>query len=143
MKQTIVPAGAGQDYDWDLDHVYVKTPTEVAGGRVTVVEDTLKPGFHLARHHHKSMAEIFYILTGEVAFEFDDERITATPGVMVNIPAGIRHDVSSERGATLLTIFSPGGFDNYLSECASLTAVQSTDPEYLAALAERYDIWPD
>jgi mannose-6-phosphate isomerase-like protein (cupin superfamily) len=143
MKQTIVPAGAGKNYDWDLDHVFVKTPQQVANGRVTIVEDTLKPGFHLARHHHKAMAELFYILTGQVVFEFDDEVATATPGMMINIPAGIRHDVRSERGATLLTIFSPGGFDNYLSECASLTTSQSANPGFLAALAERYDIWPD
>jgi quercetin dioxygenase-like cupin family protein len=66
MKQHIVPAGGGQDYDWSNDHVYVKTPRSMTEVRVTVVEDTLKPGFDLARHYHKKMVEIFYVLHGEV-----------------------------------------------------------------------------
>ena len=76
MKQGIVQAGTGKDYDWANDHVYVKAPLEASDGRMTLVEDTLKPGFDLARHHHRSMVEIFYILDGVVTFEFDEETIT-------------------------------------------------------------------
>lgn len=143
LKQSIIAAGAGPDYDWSADHVFVKTPAEVTAGRVTVVEDTLKPGFHLPRHHHKQMAELFYILEGEVVFTFDDETVTATPAMMVNIPAGVRHDVRCAEGGKLITIFSPGGFDSYLAECAAMTPEQSADPEFNLALAHRYDIWAD
>ena len=37
----------------------------------SLVEDTMKPGFHLGRHHHKKMTEIFYILEGELTLIFD------------------------------------------------------------------------
>ena len=66
MKQVIVPSGQGENYDWSQDHIFLKTPHDLTGGRVTVVEDTLKPGFHLPRHYHKAMIEIFYILEGEI-----------------------------------------------------------------------------
>src|ERR1700722_12986422 len=135
MKQQIVEAGAGQDYDWSNDHVYVKTAVDLTEGRVTVVEDTLKPGFDLARHYHKRMTEIFYILDGEVAFQFDDqpEPTTTTPGMVINIPPRIWHRVTSRKGAKLITIFSPGGFDKYLSEMAPLTAAQFADQDFMTA----------
>lgn len=60
MKQQIIAQGQGQDYDWSNDHIFVKTTLDLTGGRVTVVEDTLKPGFHLPRHHHKEMMDRAY-----------------------------------------------------------------------------------
>ena len=66
----VVPSGGGSDYDWAQDHVFVKSPLELTQGRVTVVEDRLKAGFHLGRHHHRKVVEIFHVLDGEVRFVF-------------------------------------------------------------------------
>lgn len=141
MKQQIIPAGQGREYDWSQDRIHVKTPAAVTAGRVTVVEDLLKPGFHLTRHHHRGMVEIFHVLDGEIHFKFDDELVIATPGMTLNIPAQVWHDVKSDKGGRLLTIFSPGGFDQYLSDLADLSPAQLQDEGFLTALAERYDIW--
>ena len=65
MNQEVVRPGAGIEYEWASDHIFVKATGDLADGRVSMVEDTLKPGFHLARHHHKKMTELFYILEGE------------------------------------------------------------------------------
>jgi quercetin dioxygenase-like cupin family protein len=86
MKQHVVAAGHGPDYDWSQDHISVKTPMELTDERVSVVEDVLKPGFHLPAHRHRSMVEIFYILEGEVTFAFEDETVIATPGTTVTVP---------------------------------------------------------
>src|SRR5277367_5098374 len=103
MKQQIIQAGKGRDYDWSNDHVYVKTTVDLTEGRVTVVEDTLKPGFDLARHYHKRMTEIFYILDGEVSFEFDGEPAAiTTPGMVINVPPRVWHRVTSKKGAKLI-----------------------------------------
>ena len=142
-RQLIVPPGAGTDYDWANDHVFVKAPEGLSGGAVTVVEDTLKPGFTLARHHHRRMIEIFYVLGGEVSFAFDDESYVATPGTTVSIPPGVRHEVTCSEGATLLTIFAPGGFDTYLSELSALAPADFDDPALIEALNNRFDIWAD
>jgi quercetin dioxygenase-like cupin family protein len=143
MKQQIIQAGKGQEYDWSKDHVCVKTTLDLTEGRVTVVEDRLKPGFDLARHYHKKMTEIFYILEGEVVFAFDDqpEPVLATRGMTINIPPHVWHHVTSPKGATLLTIFSPGGFDRYLSEMAPLSPQQFANEAFMTALAEKYDSW--
>ncbi len=141
MKQHIVAAGQGENYDWTNDHIYIKTSQALMAGRVTVVEDTLKAGFHLPRHYHKAMIEIFYILEGEIVFKFDDETIFATPGMTINIPTNTWHDVSCEQGGKLLTIFSPGGFDLYLQALAGMSQEQYADEHMMISLAEQYDTW--
>lgn len=141
MTHTIIKAGGGPDYDWSNDHIYVKTPADVSGGQITVVEDTLEPGFHLARHFHKRMTEVFYILEGEVVIEFDRETIAATPGTTVNVPPGVMHEITCSKGAKLITVFSPGGFDRYLDELASLSEARFADNAFMQSLAEKYDTW--
>ena len=141
MKQQVVDAAGGRDYDWESDHIYVKTAADLTGGRVTVVEDTLKPGFHLAPHHHKTMTEVFYILEGEITFVFAAETVVATRGTTVNIPPNVVHQVSSEKGGKLITMFSPGGFDRYLEKLSSLSEAQSQDAAFMRSLAEEYDTW--
>lgn len=143
MKQAVVRAGEGPNYDWSQDHVTVKTPLELTAGRVAVVEDTLKPGFHLARHYHRSMVEIFYILDGLVTFDFDDAVVVATPGMTLNVLPEVRHEVTCEAGGKLQTVFTPGGFDRYLAELAGLSGAQLADADLVEALGNRYDIWPD
>lgn len=141
MQPQIIPAGQGKEYDWTNDHIFVKTTLDLTGGRATVVEDTLKPGFHLARHYHKVMTEVFYILEGEIEFKFDDAIVTAVPGMVINIPPHNWHEVNCQQGGKLITIFSPGGFDQYLAELASLTEEQFADEPFITALGEKYDTW--
>lgn len=141
MKVQIIASGQGPEYDWSNDHIFVKAGQDLTDGRVTVVEDTLKPGFHLARHHHKVMTEIFYILAGEITFTFDDEMVIAHPGMTITIPPYNWHDVKCTKGGRLITIFSPGGFDRYLEELASLSQEQFANEAVLTALAEQYDTW--
>ncbi len=142
MKQHIVEPGQGTDYDWSQDHISVKTPADLTAGRVTVVEDVLKPGFHLPAHRHRSMVEIFFIIDGEVSFAFEDETVIAAAGSTVTIPAGTRHEVTCPGGARLVTIFTPGGFDRYLAELAGLSPAELADADCVRELGERYDIWP-
>ncbi|MDZ4762908.1 MAG: cupin domain-containing protein [Chloroflexota bacterium] len=141
MKQQIISAGQGQSYEWAHDHILVKTPHPLTEGRVTVVEDTLKPGFHLARHYHKAMVEIFYILAGEIEFKFDNETILATTGMTLNIPPLVWHEVTCANGGKLITIFSPGGFDDYLIALQRLTDAQLGDESFMTGLAEKHDTW--
>lgn len=141
MRQHVVAAGGGRDYDWASDHMLVKTTADLTGGRLTVVEDTLKPGFHLPRHCHRAMTEVFYVLEGEVTFAFDADTVVATRGMTVNIPPGVAHEVSSEKGARLITMFTPGGFDRYLEKLSTLSEAQSEDAALMRALAEEYDTW--
>lgn len=140
-KQQIVRPNEGIEYEWASDHIFVKTLGAVTAGRASLVEDTLKPGFHLARHYHKQMAEIFYVLEGEIEFIFDDETVVVSAGTTVNVPAGVWHEAKSPNGARMLSIFSPAGFEDYLAEMQQLTDEQFADAAFMQALGEKYDIW--
>ena len=135
MKQQIVLPGEGTDYDWTNDHIYVKTVGAFSEGRVSLVEDTLKPGYH------KKMTEVFYILEGEMTLIFDDETIIATAGTTINVPPKVWHEAISENGAKMLSLFSPAGFEDYLAEMKQLSDEQFADAPFMQALAEKYDIW--
>lgn len=138
---TILPPGAGTHYDWSLDHVFIKTPDALTDGRVTLVEDTLKPGFNLSRHVHRQMVEIFYILEGRAEFAFDEETHLVTPGTTIIVPSLVWHAVRAPEGCKLLTIFTPGGFDRCLAEMAQMSEAQASDPAFITALEQRFDIW--
>ncbi|MEM7802344.1 MAG: cupin domain-containing protein, partial [Chloroflexota bacterium] len=140
-KQQIVRPGEGIEYEWASDHIFVKTTGDIGEGRVSFVEDTLKPGFHLERHYHKKMAEIFYILEGEITFIFDNETVVVGPGTTVNVPPNVWHEAISENGARMLSVFSPAGFEDYLAEMKKLTDDEFADSEFMNALGEKYDIY--
>lgn len=142
MKHSVVGPRKGTDYEWSGDHVYIQTPMELTDGRVTVVEDFLKPGFHLARHHHRLMVEIFVILEGELIFTFDSETITATPGTTVTVPPGVWHEALAPTGARIITVFTPGGFDHYLADLSAM-GEKLEDEDAVKELGHRYDIWPE
>lgn len=88
MKHEVIESGGGPSHDWANDHVCVKCSSRHAAGRVTVVEDRLKPGFRLACHYHKKTTEIFCVLDDRVTFKFKDESVAAERGcvVLVNVP---------------------------------------------------------
>ena len=141
MNYEIIQPGKGIEYKWSSDHIFVKTIGDLAEGRVSMVEDTMKPGFHLGRHHHKKMTEIFYILEGELTLIFDDEAVVAPAGTTINVPPNVWHEAKSENGAKMLTVFSPAGFEDYLARLKTLTDEQFTDEAFMQALNEKYDIW--
>jgi len=139
VKHHILRPGEGRDYDWSNDHIYVKAASGLSDGRVTLVEDVLKPGFLLARHSHERTTEVFYVLDGVVEFRFDDETVAVEPGATVTVPPGVAHEVSCEAGGRLLTIFTPGGFEDYLAEMAAMSPEQSEDEGLLRELSRKYD----
>lgn len=106
-----------------------------------MVEDTLKPGFYLGRHHHKIMTEVFYILEGEVEFIFDDKTLLATPGDTVTVPPNIWHAARCEQGGKMLTIFKDGRFDDYLERLSKMTNAQFEDAALMQSVSAEFDIY--
>ena len=140
-KQRLIPHGTGQGYDYSMDHCFVKLASGDTNGELCLVEDQLKPGFALARHHHKRMTEVFYVLDGEIEFRFDDEIVTLTPGDTLTVPPNVWHAATCQEGGRMLTIFKNGRFDEYLERLSTLTDQQFQDSELMTSLAEEFDIY--
>lgn len=140
-EREIIRNGEGQNYNYSQDHCFIKLSSTNTNGELCFVEDTLKPGFYLARHHHKIMTEVFYILEGEVELIFDDETITAGPGDTVTVPPNVWHAAKCEKGGKMLTIFKNGRFDVYLERLSTMTASDFADAEGMKALNAAFDIY--
>ena len=138
-KQQIVRNGGGQDYDYSQDHCFVKLASKDTGGQLSMVEDKLKPGFHLPRHHHKQMTEVFYILEGEVEFLFDDETILLRQGDTLTVPPNVWHEAKCKSGGRMLTIFKDGRFDEYLQRLSTMSDEQFQDAALIKSTAEEFD----
>ena len=138
VPRTLAP-GEGKNYEWGQDHIFVKLSSAETGGLATVIEDNLKPGFKLGRHLHRKHTEIFYILGGEVEFTIGDKSYTATAGAVIYLPPGTPHAVKSTKGGKMLMFYTPGGFDEMLSEISEASLFQRFNPLANARRNEKYD----
>ena len=137
----IIREGEGKNFPFGQDHCFVKLASSHTNGELCFVEDTLKPGFYLPRHHHKQMLEVFYILEGEVEYTFDEETITAKTGDTVTIPPNVWHAARCEKGGKMLSIFKNGRFDEYLQRLSELSDEQFEDKKLMEEISAAYDIY--
>ena len=106
-----------------------------------MIEDTLKPGFHLKRHHHKIMTEIFYMLVGEMELIFDDETITLKAGDTITVPPNVWHEAKCAKGGKMLTIFKNGQFDVFLEQLSLMTDADFSDEKLMRSFSAKFDIY--
>jgi mannose-6-phosphate isomerase-like protein (cupin superfamily) len=84
--------------------------------RIVTAADGLGCSFHITeitdstRHYHRKSAEVYYILEGSGQMELDGETVTVTPGMVITIPAGTRHRLTSELGVRTI-VFGVPAFD--------------------------------
>lgn len=121
--------------------VLFKLPSSQTNGELCFVEDKLKPGFHLPRHHHKVMTEVFYMLEGEMELIFDDEIVTLHPGDSLTVPPNIWHEAKCEKGGKMLTIFKNGRFDEYLERLSKMSEEDFANEALMVALNAEFDIY--
>lgn len=141
QQKEVIRNGAGENYNYSQDHCFIKLSSKKTNGELSFVEDTLKPGFYLGRHHHKIMTEIFYILEGEVTLIFDDETIVARPGDTVTVPPNVWHEAKCEKGGKMLTIFKNGQFDLYLEKLSTLSDEDFADEALMQSISAEFDIY--
>lgn len=137
----LVRRGEGKDYDYSMDHCFVKLASAQTNGELCIVEDRLKPGFKLGRHHHKKMTEVFYILEGVVEFTFDDTTLTLTEGDTLTVPPNVWHAADCQEGGRMLTIFKEGQFDEYLERLSQMSEEDFADAELMKQVNAEFDIY--
>ena len=141
IQQEIIRNGERENYNYSQDHCFVKLASHHTNGELSLVEDTLKPGFYLARHHHKIMTEVFYILEGVVELIFDEETVVLKAGDTVTVPSNLWHACKCEKGGKMLSIFKNGQFDAYLECLSTMTDAQFADAELMLNLNAEFDIY--
>ena len=141
--QQLIKNGAGENYNYSQDHCFVKLSSRDTHGELCMVEDTLKPGFHLGRHHHKIMTEVFYMLEGTLKLTFDDETVLLQPGDTITVPPNVWHAAHCEAGGKMLTIFKNGQFDIFLERLSQCSEADFQDAAKMKAISEEFDIYEE
>lgn len=142
-SKELIRNGEGENYNYSQDHCFIKLSSRDTNGELCLIEDTLKPGFHLARHHHKVMTEVFYMLVGELELIFDDETITLKEGDTITVPPNVWHEAKCADGGKMLTIFKNGEFDVFLEQLSTMTADQFADAALMKSVSEKFDIYEE
>ena len=140
-NKEIIRAGEGDNYPYAQDHCFVKVSSHQTNGELSMVEDTLKPGFYLKRHYHKIMTEVFYVLEGEIEFIFDDETIIGRAGDTITVPNNVWHAAHCEHGGKMLTIFKNGQFDLFLARLATMSDADFENEALMKKVNAEFDIY--
>ena len=98
-------------------------------------------------HFHRTIAESFYILTGEVQIYDGTRWVTTRSGDFANVPPGGLHGFKNVEGtgATMLLHFAPGApREAYFEGLARHAAGETmTDVEYDEFMRYHDNIWAD
>ena len=142
-SQQLIRNGEGENYNYSQDHCFIKLSSRETNGELCLIEDTLKPGFHLKRHPHKIMTEVFYMLVGELELIFDDEKITLKPGDTITVPPNVWHEAKSVDGGKMLTIFKNGEFDIFLEQLSTMNESDFSDADRMKEFSAKFDIYEE
>lgn len=142
-SKQFVEKGQGKNYNYSQDHCFIKLSSKATDGQLCLIEDTLKPGFHLNRHHHRVMTEVFYMLEGEMELVFDDETIVLREGDTVTVPPYVWHEAKCQDGGKMLTIFKNGQFDIFLEQLSAMTEEDFSNKELMKSVSTKFDIYEE
>ena len=137
----IISPGGGKDYDWFLDHIFVKMSGDDTGGLYTILEDNLEPGCKLGLHLHRKYTETFYILEGEIEFTLRDETFLATTGTVIHVPPDTPHGAEADKPCRILMIYSPAGIEGLLERYTQLSSEQFEDANLMRSIHEQHDLF--
>ena len=120
------------------------------GGDYAMIDMLVPPGGGPGPHEHAGFHETYYILDGEVLFQFEDKSVTAKQGQLVSIPKGggvHRFKNVSNADARMLCTVVPSGLDDFFVEIGKPVApgallpspaMEPDEQKRLQAIAERY-----
>jgi quercetin dioxygenase-like cupin family protein len=127
-------------------------PLDVVGEQVTVLASgAATQGYEIFLQrgpegsgpppHAHPWDESFYVMTGEVEFGLEEQRLPVGPGALVHIPAGTTHWFRIGKGGTeMVSITSRLGASRMFMDIDRSTAPGKPDPEKLSAIAARHEV---
>ena len=150
MTPTIRTPAQGRTFAVVGDVYRFLATDEDTNGKYAMWEAIVPPGGGPPPHVHSREEEGFYILDGEITFQFGDERIVATAGMFANMPVGTPHSFKNEsdRPAKMLISVAPAGLEKMFFEVGVPVAQGATiaspptkaEIEKLLEIAPRYGV---
>jgi quercetin dioxygenase-like cupin family protein len=141
--------GQGSSY-WVLGDLYTfKAVGAETGQAYALCEIIVQPQSGTPPHIHSHEDEAFYIQSGELEFQLDEQTIVATPGTFLHSPKGQLHRFTNlgDMPAKLLFWVTPAGLEQFFAEVgiavelfAVPPAVTPEDIEKIMATAPKYGL---
>jgi quercetin dioxygenase-like cupin family protein len=127
-----------------VTHIYKATGVETAGS-FSFWEDVVPPGSGAPPHTHAHEDEAFYVLSGEIVIEFEDESAPhrVGPGGFFFGPRGRRHGYRNvgDKPARVLVLCAPScGLDQMFAELDAATAAGMPEMAKVVAIAAKYGV---
>lgn len=131
----IVEPGGGREARFGPNSLAIKVGPESGGQQFGIFESILPPGAGAFDHRHRSYEEAFYVLAGEIEYRLGDERVVATAGSCVFVPAGVAHGFRnvSSADARHLVIHAP------MRALEMIEALGRAGPERRAEVLAQHD----
>ena len=141
----VIPPGGGRAIPLGgAGVVHLKAGRRETGGTISAYEyvapaATAGPPVHL----HRGWDELFYVVEGEMTFLIDGVEHAAPAGTLVFIPRGVLHTFwnAGAAPARQLTVFTPGGIEDYFDAVTEVMAAGGENTlEAAAALMAEHDM---
>lgn len=113
-------------------------------GRYSLLESTWKPGFKAPPHFHKTHAETFHVISGQVEWTVGGETHVMNAGDTVFIPPNTIHSVKvvGTVPVKMMMLYDPGGYEDVILREQKYTKAQRDDPAIKAELRRQSDFNP-
>jgi quercetin dioxygenase-like cupin family protein len=138
----IVPAGEGFLAVNPSEKAWIKLASAETGGQFLFVELEVEPGNGPPYHVHEREDELFYVLSGQVEFIVDGQRVTAGAGDTVFGARGVPHTFrgAGDGPARMTVIVTGSNFEAFYAAWERAAAEPDFDAAKGAALAEEYGL---
>jgi len=120
--QTMAATAALRDFQFLTHQVRVHADSADTNGRFAVMEFRSKPGSEPPMHFHENEDEFFFVLEGQMRVTVNGVDRVLGPGESAMVKRGTPHTfriLTPE--SRLITIVSPGGFEEFFRELAGDT----------------------
>jgi quercetin dioxygenase-like cupin family protein len=135
----VVPGDEYEALRYPTDEVLLRV-TDAGGVQVAEyrTEDRDGPPPHSHPWH-----EVEYVIEGEVEFFVDGAWVTAGPGAVQVLPAGVAHSVRVPRGSARLLMVTLGApYDGFARDLADLYARDAVTSDAVVDVARRHGVRP-
>jgi quercetin dioxygenase-like cupin family protein len=133
-----VSADEGAERRFGPNRIQFKVGRATGARALSLMTSTFVPGGgYPFLHVHRSLEEMFYVVSGEIEYRLGDDRISAGAGSTIFIPPGVAHcfkGIGTEPASIVVIYSSPDG----LQMVEDLT-LAGPDPKKHAEIFERYD----
>lgn len=146
QKAVLLAPGGGPTLALMGVNLAFKVASRETDGMYALLDYSMPPRFAgPPLHWHKVTNEGFYVLEGKISFMLDSQVFIGEPGAFVYVPTRRIHKFSNEENqpARMLSVVTPGGFEEYFKELVTLAQSEPTwpptDTGKLLALYQKYD----